>query len=238
MKALLSLLAKFLRLVDALAWRVREADLRRRFAQVGRGLIFDPVSSRFVTPQLIRFGDDCFLNAFAHLSGDIHFGDRVLVGPGVKILSGNHMYGVEGMEPRYLKASAENPELLETIVIESDAWIGANAVIVGGATVGSGAVVAAGAVVTASVPPYTVCAGVPARVIRRIFDDAALERHLIAIGLTPDSVRDLLDRRRQTVDPAVTVATPPLPARFLYRGDWVEAVPLRPLLPEGGLTGE
>lgn len=223
MKALLSLLAKGLRLVDALVWRIREADLRRRFAQVGRGLVFDPVSSRFVTPQLIRFGDDVFLNAFAHLSGDIRIGDRVLVGPGVKMLSGNHLYGIEGMEPRYLKASVENPELLETIVIESDAWIGANVTLLGGISVGSGAVVAAGSVVTTSIPPYTVCAGVPARVIRRIFDDATLERHLSAIGLTPDGIRQLLNRRRLAVDPTIVLATPPLPEHFLYRDNWTES---------------
>ncbi len=46
--------------------------------------------------------------------------------------------------------------------------MGANATILPGVTVGRGAVVAAGAVVTAHVPPMTVVAGVPARIIRQI----------------------------------------------------------------------
>ena len=54
------------------------------------------------------------------------------------------------------------------ITIEDDAWLATRAVVLKGVTVGRGAVVAAGAVVTKDVPPYTVAAGVPARVIRHI----------------------------------------------------------------------
>ena len=47
-------------------------------------------------------------------------------------------------------------------------WIGVNAVVLPGVTIGEGAVVAAGAVVTKDVPPYSVVAGVPAKVIKKI----------------------------------------------------------------------
>ncbi len=56
----------------------------------------------------------------------------------------------------------------EPVVIEDDAWLGTNAVVLPGVTVGRGAVVGAGAVVTRDIPPYTVVAGVPARVVRRL----------------------------------------------------------------------
>jgi len=55
--------------------------------------------------------------------------------------------------------------------IGNDVWIGANVLIVNGASIGDGAVVAAGAVVIRDVPPYTIVGGVPAKVIRRRFDD-------------------------------------------------------------------
>lgn len=54
------------------------------------------------------------------------------------------------------------------IVIEDDVWIAAKATILKGVTIGKGAVVAAGAVVTRDVKPYTLVAGVPARMIKEI----------------------------------------------------------------------
>lgn len=54
------------------------------------------------------------------------------------------------------------------IIIEDDVWIGANSTILGGVTIGKCSVVAAGALVNKDVEPYTVVAGVPAKVIKRI----------------------------------------------------------------------
>lgn len=61
-----------------------------------------------------------------------------------------------------------------TVVIGNDVWIGANAVIVRGVNIGDGAIVAAGAVVTKDVEPYTIVGGVPARPIRKRFDDETI----------------------------------------------------------------
>lgn len=54
------------------------------------------------------------------------------------------------------------------VKIEDDAWIATRAMILKGVTIGKGAVVAAGAVVTKDVPPYSVVAGVPAKVVKYI----------------------------------------------------------------------
>ncbi len=54
------------------------------------------------------------------------------------------------------------------IVIEDDAWIGLKAIVLKGVRVGRGAIVAAGAVVTSDVPPFSVVAGNPARVIKTL----------------------------------------------------------------------
>lgn len=56
----------------------------------------------------------------------------------------------------------------KAIIIEDNVWIASKVTILKGVTIGEGAVVAAGAVVTKNVPPYTVAAGVPARVIKKI----------------------------------------------------------------------
>ena len=54
------------------------------------------------------------------------------------------------------------------ITVEDDVWIGSGSVVTDGVTIGKGSVIAAGSVVTRDVPPYTVAAGIPARVIREI----------------------------------------------------------------------
>ena len=64
------------------------------------------------------------------------------------------------------------------IVIGNDVWIGYEAVILSGVKIGDGAVIGARAVVTKDVPPYTVVGGVPAKTIRKRFDDATVEKLL------------------------------------------------------------
>ncbi|MEQ8965786.1 MAG: CatB-related O-acetyltransferase [Azospirillaceae bacterium] len=63
-------------------------------------------------------------------------------------------------------------------VIGNDVWLGHDCMIMPGVTLGDGAIVATRAVVAGDVPPYAVVAGNPARVIRRRFDDAAIDRLL------------------------------------------------------------
>lgn len=65
-------------------------------------------------------------------------------------------------------AGVIEPPSAKPVVVEDDVVIGANAVVLEGVTVGKGAVVAAGAIVIEDVPPYTVVAGTPARVIKEI----------------------------------------------------------------------
>ena len=64
------------------------------------------------------------------------------------------------------------------IIIGNDVWIGYEAVIHSGVTIGDGAVIGTHAVVTKDVPPYTIVGGVPAKPIRRRFDDATIAKLL------------------------------------------------------------
>ena len=61
------------------------------------------------------------------------------------------------------------------IVVGSDVWIGYEAVVLSGVTIGDGAIIGARAVVTRNVPPYAIVGGVPARLIRKRFDDKTIE---------------------------------------------------------------
>src|SRR3569833_487083 len=62
-----------------------------------------------------------------------------------------------------------------SVEIGHDVWIGHGAIVLPGRSIGTGAVVAAGAIVTKDVPPYTIVAGNPARIIKRRFPEDIAE---------------------------------------------------------------
>jgi 2,3,4,5-tetrahydropyridine-2,6-dicarboxylate N-acetyltransferase len=87
---------------------------------------------------------------------NVVLGGRATVGKNCHIGAGTVLAGV--IEPPSAKP----------VIVEDDVVIGANCVVLEGITIGKGAVVAAGAIVIDDVPPYTVVAGTPARVIKEI----------------------------------------------------------------------
>ena len=105
-------------------------------------------------------------------------GDYTRVGLGNTIIGpvaiGNHVnlaqnVTVTGLNHNYQDAEKmidEQGVSTQPVVIEDDVWVGANSVILPGVTLGKHCVVAAGSVVVRSVPPYSICAGCPARIIK------------------------------------------------------------------------
>ena len=61
------------------------------------------------------------------------------------------------------------------IIIDNDVWIGYEAVVLSGVTIGDGAVIGCRAVVTKDIPPYTIVGGVPAKPIRKRFDEETIK---------------------------------------------------------------
>ena len=81
------------------------------------------------------------------------------------------------------------------IVIGNDVWIGYEAVILSGVHIGDGAIIGARAVVTRDVEPYTIMGGVPARPIRKRYDEETIQR-LLALrwwDFPPEQMRKCLD---------------------------------------------
>lgn len=85
------------------------------------------------------------------------------------------------------------------IVIGNDVWIGYEAVILSGVHIGDGAIIGARAVVTRDVEPYTIMGGVPARPIRKRYDEETIQR-LLALrwwDFPPEQMRKCLDALEQ-----------------------------------------
>ena len=142
-------------------------------------------SARMDTPPYRKFslGDYSVVESFACINnavGDVVIGDHTriglhntVIGP-VKI--GNHVNLAQGITITALNHNFKDADKrideqgisTAPVTIGDDIWIGANAVVLPGVTIGDHSVVAAGAVVTKDVPPRSLVAGVPARIINQI----------------------------------------------------------------------
>jgi acetyltransferase-like isoleucine patch superfamily enzyme len=128
-------------------------------------------------PENIRLGKRVAFSfavsggVYVQANNGVVFGDDVIFGPGVKIVSANH-------DPENLDNYISAPP----IEIGDRCWIGANAVILPGVTLGRRVTVGAGAVVTKSFPDDVVVIGNPARIIRDLktgdLPDEALSQFL------------------------------------------------------------
>jgi len=88
----------------------------------------------------------------------IHIGDTVQIGP-YTIIMDSDFHDLKDH-------SKEGPS--SPIYIEDDVWIATRVTILKGVRIGKGSVIAAGAIVTKDIPPYSVAAGTPARVVKKI----------------------------------------------------------------------
>lgn len=102
--------------------------------------------------------------------GRVHIGSNVLMARGVYIRSSNHQFSDPKrliMDQGHYTKKVIYRDIEYGVVIENNIWIGANVIILSGAMIGEGSVIGAGSVVTGTIPPFSVAAGSPARVISK-----------------------------------------------------------------------
>lgn len=129
--------------------RIRKLYLRRLGVIMGEGT-FSNLGLRIVT----NGNDTC-----------VTIGDHVSIAPNVTfICKSSPNNGQEIMELEYAKKLCKSGN----IIVDDEAWIGANVTVLPGVTIGRCSVVGAGSVVTRDVEPYSVYAGTPARKIRSL----------------------------------------------------------------------
>ena len=142
-------------------------------------------SVRMDTPPYRKFalGDYSVVESFSCINnavGDVIIGDHTRVGLHNTVIGpvriGSHVNLAQGITVTALNHNFADKDLrideqgvsTVPVTIGDDIWIGANAVILPGVTIGNHSVVAAGAIVTKDVPPHSLVAGVPAKIIKEI----------------------------------------------------------------------
>ena len=110
----------------------------------------------------VIIGDHTRIGLHNTIIGPVTIGSHVNLAQGITVTALNHNFSdtTRTIDQQGVSTNA--------VTIADDCWIGANAVVLPGVTIGHHAVVAAGAVVTRDVPPYSVVAGVPARIVKTL----------------------------------------------------------------------
>ncbi|KAK2612359.1 hypothetical protein QQS21_001623 [Conoideocrella luteorostrata] len=106
----------------------------------------------------VVLGRNCTINDVC----EVKIGDNCVIGPNVSLFTASLP-----IDPKK-RQGGQGPQFGRGIIIEQDCWIGGGAIILAGRTIGKGSTVGAGSIVTKDVPPFTIVAGNPARVLRGI----------------------------------------------------------------------
>ena len=147
---------------------------------VGRG-------ARLWAPLNIVIGDHVYIGKDVHIEANCRIGNYCLLANRVAIVGRHdHDFTAVGFPVRFSPwvGSQRFPSQYakEEAVIEDDVWLGYGTIILTSVTIGRGSVVAAGSVVTRNIPPYSIAAGVPAKVIgKRFGDQTTIDQHEAAI---------------------------------------------------------
>lgn len=119
------------------------------------------------SPKIV-VGDNCQLGDFIHLSAinSIIIGNNVLTGRYVTIVDNAHGQCIkedlqQAPSSRFLYSKGD-------IIIEDNVWIGDKVTILSGVTIGKGSIIGANSVVNSDVPNYSLAAGIPAKIIKKI----------------------------------------------------------------------
>jgi acetyltransferase-like isoleucine patch superfamily enzyme len=156
--------------------RIKLYLVRPLFKQHGRNFMFDPYDE--FSYKTISVGDDVFIGSGANFAATetyISIGSKVMFGPNVTIMGGDHNTNVLGSYMYDIKEKLPENDL--PVIIEDDVWVGTGAIILKGVTIRRGSIVAAGAVVTKSCEPYSIIGGIPATLLKRRFTSDELAKH-------------------------------------------------------------
>ena len=153
--------------------------IKNSLGQCGKDVIIS-TKCKFSGIENVEVGNHVVIGAEAMIMttrAKVIMGDYIFFAPKVSVVTGDHRYDLLGKYMLNVKDADKSVEDDQDVIFEGDNWIGTGVIILKGVTVGRGAIVAAGSIVTKSVPPYSIVAGVPARVIKKRFSNGQIKLH-------------------------------------------------------------
>jgi len=149
--------AVFVRPTPQVFYSWRRFALRVFGAKVGRDVLVRP-GVRVTFPWKVTLGDCCWIgdNVSLYSVAEINIGEHCVISQEAYLCTGTHDYN----DPSFKL-------LMSPITLERECWVAARSFVGPGVRIGEGAVVGACSLVLADVPPATIVAGVPAKVIGR-----------------------------------------------------------------------
>lgn len=128
----------------------------------------------------IFIGNDVSLGFGAVLwttKAKIYIEDKVIVGPGLTVITGDHKINTIGKYMADITGKEKDPENDQDVIIKKDVWIGSNVTILKGVTIAEGCVIGGGTVLTKSTEPYGIYVGVPGKRKGERFTVEEIEEH-------------------------------------------------------------
>ncbi len=158
--------------------RVDHQQKALRFKARGENLIFN--ANDFFSYEHISVGNSVLIGQgakFLASNSQIIIGNKVLFGPNVTLIGGNHTTSRVGIFMFDVTDEMKDKNDDADIVIKDDVWVGANVTILNGVTVDRGCVIGAGSIVTKSIPAYSIAVGIPAKPIKMRFSIDEITDH-------------------------------------------------------------
>ncbi len=127
-----------------------------------------------------EIGENFFANYNLTVQDDarVTIGNHVNFGPNVTLVTPSHpLLPLERRKMLNQEGKPVHPCYAKPITIGNDVWFGAGVTVCGGVTIGDHCVIGAGSVVTKDIPPNTIAAGVPCKVIREMTEEDSMANY-------------------------------------------------------------
>jgi len=144
-------------------------QFKYRLRKVGKSVYFG--RNLFIRPNTVDMDDHVYLGSHVYLSVPyLKIGKYSMLASYVAVVGGDYPHDSVDRPMIFSGKEFSDASIQAPVTIGRDVWVGHGAIIMHGVEIGDGSIIGAGSVVTKSILPYSVVAGVPAKLIKQRFE--------------------------------------------------------------------